>query len=429
MLALIGFILMALLMLVLIKSWVSPPVAFIGLPLMAAVAAGFSAEEIGGFIGKGMSSMLSTAILFVFSISYFTLMDEIGLFDPIIRFLTRKAGKNRMMIVLAILLTTYVAHLDGSGATTFLIVVPAFLPIIKRLGFRREALLAIMCGPYAVMNILPWGGPTMRAATVAEIETGELYSFILPGVAVLVVLSFVNGFLVNLSEVRHGLTPVGEDVVQEQQDEQGAKRTWRYWFNLALTLVMLVFLFLDTPMPLYSIFMIAYALALVVNFPDTKTQNQKIKTLGQNAMVMTVTLFAVGVFMGVISGTGMVDAMANSIVSLLPTAMAPHMHWFMALFSVPLIMILGTDAFYYALLPIIIGVVAPFGVSPQSVAATFLLTATFGTPVSPSVAAVYVGLGLADLSIGDHLKYSLKFVWPMSILTLLGATLLGVIPF
>lgn len=73
--------------------------------------------------------------------------------------------------------------------------------------------------------------------------------------------------------------------------------------------------------------------------------------------------------------------------------------------------------------------VAPFGVSAEAVAATFLLTAIFGTPVSPSVAAVYIGLGLADVSIGDHIKYSLKFVWPMSILMLIAATLLGVIPF
>lgn len=301
------------------------------------------------------------------------------LFDPVINFLTKKAGKSRMMIVVAIILTTFVAHLDGSGATTFLIVVPAFLPIIKRLGFRKEALLAIICGPYAVMNIVPWGGPTMRAATVAEVETGDLYSFIMPGVIVLVILAFVNGFLVNLNEVRHGLKPESaEEIAAEEAASESSARTWKYWFNLALTLVMLVFLFLDTPLPLYSIFMIAYAIALLVNFPQTKTQNKKIKELGQNAMVMTVTLFSVGIFMGVISG---------------------------------------------------IGVVAPFGVSAQAVAATFLLTATFGTPVSPSVAAVYVGLGLADVTIGDHIKYSLKFVWPMSILTLIASALLGVIPF
>lgn len=430
MLSIIGFILMLVLMVVLIKSWVSPPVAFIVLPLIAAVVAGFSVTEIGEFIGIGMKSMLGTAILFVFSISYFTLMDEIGLFDPIINFLTNKAGNKAGMIVIAIILTTFVAHLDGSGATTFLIVVPAFLPIIKRLGFRKEALLAIICGPYAVMNIVPWGGPTMRAATVAGVETGDLYAFIIPGVVCLVLLAFLNGFVVTFLEKRHGLNPVMESPEEAAAEkERDAHRTWRYWFNLALTLVMLVFLFLDTPIPLYAIFMIAYAIALVVNFPQAKIQNKKIKDLGQNAMVMTVTLFAVGIFMGVISGTGMVESMANTIVNVLPVSMAPHMHWFLALFSVPLMMILGTDAFYYALLPIIIGVVAPFGVSAQAVAATFLLTATYGTPVSPSVAAVYVGLGLTDVSIGDHIKYSLKFVWPMSILVLIASTLLGVIPF
>lgn len=429
MIALIGFVLMVVLMVVLIKGYVAPPVAFIFLPLIAATIAGFGPAEIAGFIKSGMSSMLSTAVLFIFSISYFTLMDEIGLFAPIINFLTKKAGGSRWMILLSVVLVTFVAHLDGSGATTFLIVVPAFIPIIRRLGFRREALLALMCGPYAVMNILPWGGPTMRAATVANVETGTLYSFIIPGVGVLIVLAFVNAFLVNFFESRNGLHPETVEVEVVTGKHQKHKYGLMYFFNLALTLVMLVFLFLDTPLPLYSIFMVAYAIALVVNFPHTKTQNAKIKSLGVNAMVMTITLFSVGIFMGIISKSGMVEAMATTIVNVLPQSFAPHMHWFLALFSVPLMMILGTDAFYYAMLPIIMGVVAPFGVAPAAVAATFLLTATFGTPVSPSVAAVYVGLGLADITIGDHIKYSLKFVWPLSIVSLILSTLIGVIPF
>lgn len=122
----------------------------------------------------------------------------------------------------------------------------------------------------------------------------------------------------------------------------------------------------------------------------------------------------------------MVEAMAETIVNALPVAIAPHMHWFMALFSVPLLMILGTDAFYYALLPIIIGVVQPFGITPETVAATFLLSATMATPISPSVAAVYVGLGLADVSISEHIRYSLRLVWPASIAVLILSTLVGV---
>lgn len=430
MLAFIGFALMIILMFVLIKEKMAPPLAFILLPLIAAVLAGFGMEEIAGFIKTGMNTMLSTAILFIFSISYFTLMSDAGLFDPIIDFLIKRAGKNVATIFIAILFTTFVAHLDGSGATTFLIVIPAFLPICKRMGIRPQALLGAMCGAYGVMNLVPWGGPTMRAASVAGLEAGDLYSFMIPGVACLVLAAFGIAILVSVIEKKHGAEATAHAQTDNRKIEE--KKTVKkgiYCFNLVLTLVMLVLLFRDLPLPLYSIFMVAFATALIVNFPNAKQQNKKIKEYGTNAMVMTMTLFSVGIFMGVIKDSGMVEAMANAIVSVLPGTIAPHMHWFMCLFSVPLLMVLGTDAFYYALLPIIMGVVEPFGVTPETVAAAFLLTATLGTPISPSVAAVYVGLGLADVSIGEHIKYSLRLVWPASIAVLILATLIGVIKF
>ncbi|RHS64378.1 citrate transporter [Clostridium sp. AM45-5] len=430
MLAVIGFGLMIVLMYVLIKEKMAPPLAFIILPLIAAAAAGFGLEEIAGFIKTGMNTMLSTAVLFIFSISYFTMMSDAGLFDPIIDFLIKKTGKNVATIFIAILLTTYVAHLDGSGATTFLIVVPAFLPICKKMGIRPQALLAAMCGAYGVMNLVPWGGPTMRASSVVGVEVGDLYNFILPGIGCLVIISVVIAMLVCLIEKKHG-AGVAENVRNTQETETDTKKTKKaiYWFNAILTILMLVLLFMDLPIPLYSVFMVAFAIGLIVNYPNVKQQNKKIKEYGTNAMVMTMTLFSVGIFMGVIKDSGMVEAMANAIVEMLPSAIAPHMHWFMCLFSVPLLMVLGTDAFYYALLPIIIGVVEPFGVTPETVAAAFLLTATLGTPISPSVAAVYVGLGLADVSIGEHIKYTLRLVWPASIAVLIMATVVGVIKF
>ncbi len=431
-LAIIGFVLMIVLMYVLIREKMSPIVAFILLPLLAAIIAGCGLSEIEGFVEDGMATMLSTAVLFVFSISYFSLMSEVGLFDPIINFLVKKTGKSMLVIFMAIVLVTFVAHLDGSGATTFLIVVPAFLPICKKYGIRSQALLGAMMGAYSTMNIVPWGGPTMRASSVAGIEPGDLYSFIMPGVITIAILAFGIAFVVYRIEKRNGAgTQIVAQGTEEEEKTEESQKTSKgiYWFNLILTLIMLILLFMNIDFPLYAVFMAAFAIALIVNFPDVKVQSKKIKDYGANAMVMCMTLFAVGIFMGVISGAGMVEAMAKAIVNALPSGIAPHMHWVMALFSVPLMMILGTDAFYYALLPIIIGVVEPFGVSAASVAATFLLTATFGTPVSPSVAAVYVGLGLTDVSIGDHIKYSLRLVWPASIIVLIASTILGVIPF
>ena len=430
MLALIGFTLMVMLMLVLMKEKMAPPLAFILLPIIAAALAGFGAEEIAGFISTGMKTMMSTAILFIFSISYFTMMSDARLFDPIIHFLIRRTGKSITTVLVAVLLTTFVAHLDGSGATTFLIVVPAFLPICRKMGVRPKALLAAMCGGYGVMNLVPWGGPTIRAASAANVEVGDLYHFMIPGVVCLVLIAIGIVLIVSKIEKKNGAgVSVAEHTEEEGQSEKKEVKKSIYFFNLALTLVMLVLLFMDTPLPLYSIFMVAFAVGMIVNYPNAKMQNKKIKEYGTNAMVMTMTLFAVGVFMGVIKDSGMVEAMANAIVAMLPAAIAPHMHWFMCLFAVPLLMVLGTDAFYYALLPIIMGVVEPFGVTPETVAAAFLLTATLGTPVSPSVAAVYVGLGLADVSIGEHIKYSLRLVWPASIVVLILATLVGVIRF
>lgn len=435
-LAIIGFALMLVLMFVLIKEKLSPPVAFILLPVIAAVIAGFNVEEISGFVATGLSTMLETAVLFIFSISYFTLMSEAGLFDPIINFLIKKVGKSVTTILFAVVMTTMVAHLDGSGATTFLIVVPAFLPICKKLKVRPEALLGAICGMYAVMNIVPWGGPTIRAASVINVEVSDLYKIILPAVAVMVVLAFVIAFLVARIEIHHGAgVPEGGIILEDKDEKRSETENSRkkgkglYIFNMLLTLVMLFLLFVDVGLPLHFIFMVAFCIALTVNFPKVSDQTKQLKSYASSAMVMTMTLFSVGIFMGVIKDSGMVEAMATAIVNALPAGIAPHMHWFMALFSVPLIMILGTDAFYYALLPIILGVVQQFGISAESVAATFLLTATYGTPISPSVAAVYVGLGLADTTIGKHIKYSLKILWPASIVVLILSTVLGVIQF
>ena len=227
MLALIGFALMIVLMFVLIKEKMAPPLAFILLPIIAAVLAGFGVADISEFIKTGMKTMMNTAILFIFSISYFTLMSDAGLFDPIINFLIKRTGKSITTVLIAVLLTTFVAHLDGSGATTFLIVVPAFLPICKKMGIRPQALLAAMCGGYGVMNLVPWGGPTMRAASVANIEVGDLYSFMIPGVVCLALFAFVIVFIVSRIEKKNGAgseAMIAAEEAAEQTEKKQVKK-------------------------------------------------------------------------------------------------------------------------------------------------------------------------------------------------------------
>ena len=429
-LAIIGFILIIILMYVLIGEKMSPPMAFIILPLIAAVVSGASIADISLYVNDGLASILNTAVLFLFSISFFTLMSEQGLFDPLVDFVISKVGNKITAIFIAVLLVATVAHLDGSGASTYLIAIPAFKPIMDKLGVKPVVFLGTVTGLMAAMNIIPWGGPTIRAASVAGVEVSDLYSFILPAVVVMFLLAIVNA-VINSRRKREGsvdgnvnIADLAGDVTSEPKTSKGL-----YIYNLVVTLIMLALLFIDTGLPMHFIFMVAYAFAILGNFRSVKEQGKKIQEYGNNAIVMTMTLFAVGIFIGVIEGSGMVEAMATTIINALPEFIAPHTHWFLALFSVPLMMVLGTDAFYFALLPIVIGIVEPFGITPQTVAATFFITGTFGTYISPTVAANYVGVSLAGTTIGEHIKANLPIMWAASIITLIAATLLGVVQF
>ncbi|XJS10527.1 SLC13 family permease [Aerococcaceae bacterium WGS1372] len=429
-LAIVGFILIIILMYVLIGEKMSPPMAFITLPLIAAVVSGASIADISLYVNDGLASILNTAVLFLFSISFFTLMSEQGLFDPLVDFVISKVGNKVTAIFIAVLLVATVAHLDGSGASTYLIAVPAFKPIMDRLGVKPVVFLGTVVGLMAAMNIIPWGGPTIRAASVAGVEVSDLYSFIFPAVVVMFLLAIINA-VINSRRKREGsvngnvnIADLAGDVTSEPKTSKGL-----YIYNLVVTLIMLALLFIDTGLPMHFIFMVAYAFAILGNFRSVKEQGKKIQEYGNNAIVMTMTLFAVGIFIGVIEGSGMVEAMATTIINALPEFIAPHTHWFLALFSVPLMMVLGTDAFYFALLPIVIGIVEPFGISPETVAATFLITGTFGTYISPTVAANYVGVSLAGTTIGEHIKANLPIMWAASIITLIAATLLGVVQF
>ncbi len=432
MLAIIGFALIILLMYVLITEKMAPPVAFIIFPIIAAFIAGSGISEVSEFIGTGLETVLDTAVLFLFSISYFTLMSEQGLFDPMVDWVVEKVGKNIAMIFLAVLVVVVVAHLDGSGASSYLITIPAFKPIMDRLKVEPTHFLGTVIAMMSAMNIIPWGGPTIRAATVAGVEVFDLYKGILPavmvmfGVAIAIALFYANRTKAKLTKDGNMDLEGLAGAIEEKELPVGKSL---YMANLVLTVVMLACLFLDIGLPMHFIFMLAFAIALVINFKSVKEQNAQIKHYGVNAINMTMTLFAVGIFMGVIQDSGMVDAMATSIINLLPDAFAPHMHWFIALFSVPLMMVLGTDAFYYAMLPIVIGIVGPFGITPEQAASTLLITGTYGTYISPTVAANYVGVTLAGTTIGEHIRKNLPIMWASSIVVLILATLLGAVPF
>ncbi len=180
MLAIIGFLMVVVIIYCLMESKATPAPIFVVTPIIAAFAAGFSFPEVAKFIQSGVAITMPIAVLFIFSIIYFSVMSDVGLFDPFVNFLVKKAGNNVVAITVTTALVATIAHLDGALASTLLVTVPAMLPLYKRLNIRPLVLLVIIGAAMSIMNLLPWGGPVARTAAITKTDITALWHSLIP---------------------------------------------------------------------------------------------------------------------------------------------------------------------------------------------------------------------------------------------------------
>jgi citrate-Mg2+:H+ or citrate-Ca2+:H+ symporter, CitMHS family len=185
------------------------------------------------------------------------------------------------------------------------------------------------------------------------------------------------------------------------------------WFNLALTLVVMVLLVLDI-FPLAYVFMVGAAIALVVNFRKLKSQADEIVAHAPSIVGVVSMVLAAGVLVGVLNGTGMVDAMATWITTVIPASLGPFLAVITGILSIPFTFFMSNDAFYYGILPVLAQSAEHFGIAPVEMARASIT----GQPVhlqSPLVPAILLLVSLASVNLGDHHK---KVLWRATIVSL-----------
>lgn len=437
MLGIVGILMIVVIVWALLQSKTHPVPIFVIVPIIAALICGFTPVEIFGFIKDGVSKTWSTAVLFIFSIVYFSLMGDVGLFDPMVNWLAKKAGNNIMLVTIATALISVVAHLDGALASTLLITVPAMLPVYKKLHIRPVVLLCIIGAAMSIMNLVPWGGPVARTGVVLNTDVNELWQQLIPlQIVGLVVLVIFSGYM-GLIEKRRGagLNPTGlaaeldetlvpTDSGTSKADLEAMKRPKLLWFNALLT-VGVIGLLCFTKIPLYGAFMIGLAIALIVNFPGSKAQAKAIKVHADTALTMPMILLASGIFLGVLSGTKMMENMAQLLISVVPTAIGGHLQDVFGVLGLPIGMLLGTDSYFFGLLPLAIGVGQQFGVNPQDMAMAMLISKNYGVLVTPHAATTFLACGLAGVEIKEMLKFCAPRLWVLSLISLACGAALG----
>ncbi len=459
----LGLLTIVAIVVTLFKSKTQPAIAFIVWPtilgLIMVIGGRYDFDQIAAMIKSGFTSTGPTAALFVFSVLYFGIMTDAGMFDVIIGKLMTLVGDSVIGVAVVSAVIALVGHLDGGGASTFCIVIPAMLPVYKRMHMRPTTLLRIAVLSMGVLNLMPWAGPTMRAASVLGIEAGQLWKTILPIQIFGIVLALIHAVFSGIQEKArgaglHGKLAMerGEVVIEEQANATEVNELARpklFIFNILLTLAVIAMLIWDV-FPSYFPFMLGCAIALFVNYGFTAKMHKKIINLHAGpALMMCSTLMGAAVLMGILTSSmgadgkviaaktmelppdaipSVVRCLANLVSSALPHALGQHLPLIIGLLSVPLALAFDTDSYFYGMLPVIIGIGQAFGVNALPIAVAMVVCRNCATFISPMVPATLLGIGLADVDIKDHIKASFFYVWIFSILCMLVAVVLGIMP-
>lgn len=163
MLVFLGFAMIAVFMYLVMARKATPIAVLIIVPVIFALFTG-ARTDIGDMVEGSLLKLAPTAALLFFAILFFCTMIDVGVFDPLIRAILKFAHADPVRITIGTALLTSIVSLDGDGSTTFIIVTSAFLPIYIKLGMSPVVLTTIAALSNGVLNTVPWGGSTSRAA-------------------------------------------------------------------------------------------------------------------------------------------------------------------------------------------------------------------------------------------------------------------------
>ncbi|NEA82740.1 citrate:proton symporter [Actinospica acidiphila] len=467
MLTILGFAMIATFLVLIMTKKMSPIAALVLIPALFCVAAGKGAH-LGDYVIDGVTGLAPTAAMLMFAIVYFGVMIDVGLFDPVVRGILRFCKADPMRVVVGTAALAAIVSLDGDGSTTFMITVSAMYPLYKRLGMSLVVMTGVAAMANGVMNTVPWGGPTARAATALKLDAADIFVPMIP--ALLVGLLGVLGlaYVLGLRERRRlgalriadeesaetketvlvgagagagggrlGKRPVGGgageadggdddgDLLKGLDPNRPTLRPRLYWFNALLTGALITAMILEL-LPIPVLFLLGAALALSVNYPRLPDQKARIAAHADNVLNVSGMVFAAAVFTGVLQGTGMIDSMAGRLVDTVPEGLGPHMALVTGVLSLPLTYFMSNDGFYFGVLPVLAEAGAAHGVTPLEMARASLV----GQPLhmsSPLVPAVYVLVGMARVEFGDHTRFVVKWAALTCLLILTAGILFGTI--
>lgn len=391
---------------------------------------------IGDWTVAGCTKTAKTGIMLLFAIMYFAIMLNAGLFDPVTKFMIKFAKGDPVKVLMATAIVAACVSLNGDGTTTTLICCTAFIPLYKKLNLKMMNLGVIVILMNTIMNLLPWGGPTARVISVLQGQPGvndqTILRALLPGMFCSIVYMLgVAYYLGKKERKRVGIQTLSDAELEAlfapaSEEEAALKRPENVVFNAIMTIALIVMLVAGT-FPSLFLFLVGTVLALMVNYKKIKDQKARISDNAGDALQVVILVFAAGIFSGLFTNSGMSDALANSMISLIPPVLGKFWGLITAIVSIPGTFLLSNDAFYYGVLPVFAEAGYTYGFTALELGTASLLGQAFHL-LSPLVAFIYLLLRLTDLDMGEWQKESAKWACGIFVIFVAIAAITGNVP-
>ncbi len=424
-LAALGFAMVAIFMVLIMARVTSAVIALIVVPTVFGIFAGHG-TDLAEMAIEGISNLAPTAVALVFAVLYFGIMTDAGLFDPLVRAAVRFGHGDPLRVALATAAVATLVSFDGDGATTAIVTIGAFLPVYRRLNMNTLILALLLGLANSTINLTPWGGPSARAAAALHVDIADVFVPLIPTMIAGIAGTFVIAWFLGLRERRRlGIVKIEMDVEASLFEQRaGTERPRLRWVNLILTLVLLASVILQV-LPLPIAFMIGLPIAVTINYPRVDDQRKRLAAHAGNVLPIVLLIFGAGVFTGILDGTGMVEAMGQSLLKFVPDQMGRYFGPIIALSSGPLTFVMANDAYYFGVIPVVAEAAGHFGMTPVEVARASLLGVVIHA-LSPLIVAIYLVAGLLEREVGDLQRFALPyavvlFLWMVAIALATGA--------
>lgn len=427
MLSLLGFATILIFLVLIMTKKLSVMTALVITPVVFGLLAGFSPKELGDFALAGIKQVAPTGVLLMFAVLYFATMLDAGLFDPVIAAIIKSVKGDPLKVILGTAILTMIVHLDGDGTATFMIVLSAFLPIYKRLKINRKILASIVALSVGPLHLVPWSGTSARAISTLKSDAVHIFNPNIPAiVAGIVWVLFVAYFFGQKERKRLGIIEFEYNHKDNLNTEQHQLRRPNLLIINAILTITLIIALTKGWLPAPVLFVIASMIALLVNYPKLADQQKVIKSHGTNIFLVSSMIFAAGIFSGILTGAKMIDAMANSLVALIPQQHASWLPTLTALTSLPASILFTPDAYYFGVVPILSQTATQFGIDPLEIGRAALLgQMTVGFPISPLTASTFLLVGLTEVDLGEHQRHTFFWAWGTTIVMTIMALLTG----